>query len=79
MLRIHALRVQVCAVLAAREPVLCLCTLPTLCNKDDGVQSKATIFKAFARTAVDTVKVEGVRGLYRGFGLFTIGGFPSQG
>jgi len=41
--------------------------------------SRATLWAASRRAAADVVARDGVRGLYRGFGLFTIGGLPSQG
>lgn len=42
-------------------------------------QSKATLFEATLRSFRDVVRREGVRGLYRGFAMFTFGGLPSQG
>jgi hypothetical protein len=42
-------------------------------------QSKATLFEAVWRSFRETLRADGVRGLYRGFGLFTFGGLPSQG
>lgn len=43
------------------------------------LQSKATLFEAVWRTTRSALQTEGVRGLYRGFSMFTFGGLPSQG
>jgi hypothetical protein len=45
------------------------------------VEAKAevTLLKAFRSTLTSTYEQGGVRGLYRGFALYTAGGLPSQG
>lgn len=42
-------------------------------------KAKATLVKAVWNAARSTVQIDGVRGLYRGFFMFTFGGLPSQG
>jgi len=41
--------------------------------------SRATMLEGTLRVAQDVWTREGVRGLYRGFGMFALGGLPSQG
>ena len=41
--------------------------------------SRATVFDASMRVARDVLRREGIKGLYKGFFFFTLGGLPSQG
>lgn len=41
--------------------------------------SRVTLVRAATQTAAAVVRAEGARGLYRGFGLYAVGGLPSQG
>ena len=41
--------------------------------------TKATVFAATFRTLRASLETEGLRGLFRGFSLYTFGGLPSQG
>lgn len=42
-------------------------------------QSRATLLDASVKSVRDVLRREGVRGLYTGFTLFSVGGLPSQG
>lgn len=42
-------------------------------------RARATLWRAFVETTARTASREGLRGFYRGFTLYTVGGLPSQG
>lgn len=42
-------------------------------------RARATLWRAFVETTARTMRGQGVRGFYRGFTLYTLGGLPSQG
>ena len=42
-------------------------------------KADATLVESMDRTIRTTLRADGVRGLYRGFAMFTFGGLPSQG
>lgn len=42
-------------------------------------KSSATLVESLWRTLRTTIAADGIRGLYRGFAMFTLGGLPSQG
>jgi hypothetical protein len=46
---------------------------------DAGMQSKGTLVKSTVAALRSTLQSAGLKGLYRGFFVHTIGGLPSQG